>query len=170
MSRMYFPTPPTRRELLHALWFPALMAPFLFAYVRYRMLTWDLASANRRDGVDYSPEAWRLSGFVSVLFVFLAYPVMLAQYDEWLWEAHPHLTCALIAFWISMCGWVSVRHFQLQRRADEKLQRDLESLSRRSPLVPPAPAPLWLRLWGWGNGVASVLLLLGIARFLRTLR
>ncbi len=170
MSPMYFPPAPTRHELLHALWFPALMLPFLFVYVRYRMLTWDVASANRRDGVDYSPGAWRLSAFVSVLFVFLAYPVMLAEYDEWLWKVHPYLTCALIAFWISMLGWVGLRHFQLQRRADEKLHSDLESISRGSSSLPEAPAPHWLRLWGWGNGVACVLLLVGIARLLATLR
>jgi len=57
MSIMAFAPAPTRHELLHTLWFPALMAVFLFVYVRYRMLTWDVSSANRKDGVDYAPEA-----------------------------------------------------------------------------------------------------------------
>jgi hypothetical protein len=170
MQRMYFPPAPTRHELLRALWFPAVMGPFLWVYVRYRMLTWDVSAANRRDGVDYSPEAWRLSGYVSVLFVFLAYPVMIAEYDAWLWKVHPYLTCALIAFWLSLSGWVCVRHFQLQRGADEKLYKDLEAISHGSPPVPPIVTPRWLWAWGWGNGAAFVALLAGILNLLSSLR
>ena len=167
---MAFLLPPTRQELLHALWFPALMAPFLWVYVRYRMLTWDVSAANQRGGVDYSPEAWRLSGYVAVLFVFLAYPVMLSEYDEWLWKSHSQLTLALMGFWISLCGWVCVRHFQLQRRADEKLRQDLETISHGSAPVAPVFTPRWLRVWGWGNVAVLAALLVKIGVVLSSLR
>ena len=170
MPGMAFLLTPTRRELLHALWFPVLLAPILSVYVRYRMLTWDVSAANRRDGVDYSSEAWRLSGFVAVLFVFLAYPVMLSEYDEWLWKSHPRLTLALIGFWISLCGWVCVRHFQLQRRADEKLRQDLEMISHASAPVALVLTPRWLRVWGWGNLAVLAVLLIEIGAVLSSLR
>ncbi len=161
---------PTRHELLHALWFPVLMAPFLLVYVRFRMLTWDVGAANRRDGVDYSPEAWRLSGYVSLLFILIAYPVMLSDYDEWFWNVHPYLTLSLIAFWSSLCGWVGVRHFQLQGLADEKLQHDLEAISQGLPPIPLVVTPKWLRVWSWANGVALAALLVEIATMLSSLQ
>lgn len=39
MPLMAFLLTPTRQDLLHALWLPAVMGPFLWVYVRYRMLT-----------------------------------------------------------------------------------------------------------------------------------
>ena len=170
MPSMAFLLAPTRQQLLHALWFPAIMAPFLLVYVRYRMLTWDVSAANRRDGVDYSPEAWRLSGYVSVLFVLVAYPVTLAEYDSWFWNVHPQLTVAFIAFWISLCGWVVVRHFQLQGLSNEKLRQDLQSISLRSAPVPPVVTPRWLRAWGLGNAAVFAVLLAEIVNLLFSLR
>jgi hypothetical protein len=167
---MALPVAPTRQELLHALWLPAVMAPFLFVYVRYRMLTWDVSAANRRDGVDYSPEAWRLSGYVSVLFVLVAYPVMLAEYVEWFWKVHPQLALAFIAFWISLCGWVGVRHSQLQSLSNEKLLKDLEAISHGLPQIPPIAPSRWLQVWGLGNGVAFAVLLFGVMNLLSSLR
>jgi len=170
MLRMAIMLAPTRHELLHALWFPALMAPFLLVYVRYRMLTWDVSSANRRDGVDYSPEAWRLSGYVSALFLFIAYPLMLAKFDEWLWSAHPYLTSSFIAFWMSLCGWICVLYFQLRNRADEKLRRDLEAISHGLPSGTPGVTPQWLQVWGWGNGALLAALLVEISMILSSLQ
>jgi len=161
---------PTRQELLHALWFPALMAPFLLVFVRYRMLTWDVSFANRRDRVDYSPEAWRLSGYITTLFVFVAYPVTIAEYDAWLWSAHARLTIATIVFWISAAGWLVVRHFQLQSIADEKLLKDLKAISSRSPASPLTASPAWLQAWGWANAILFAMLLAGFMRLVRSLQ
>jgi hypothetical protein len=169
MPGMAFLLTPTRHDLFHALWFPALMGPFLWIYVRYRMLTWDVSAASRRDGVDYSPEAWRLSGYVAALFVLFAYPLMLSDYSEWLWKIHPQLTLAFIGFWISLCGWVCVRHFQLQWQADEKLRQDLETISREAVPVTPVFTPRWLRVWGWGNLVLLAALLVKIRTVLSSL-
>jgi len=161
---------PTHHELLVALRFPVLMAPILFFSIRFRMLTWDVSAANRRDGVDYSPEAWRLSGYVTLLFVLLAYPFALSDYREWLWEVHPQLSVACILFWLSFCGWVFVRHLQLRDQEDEKLLKDLESISRGGPATPAVVSPPWLKTWGWGNGIGLILLSVGIARLVGSLR
>jgi hypothetical protein len=170
MPRMAFLLAPTRHELLSALRFPLIAAPVLLVFIRCRMLIWDVSRANRRDGVDYSPEAWRLSVYVTVLFVLVAYPLTLSEYDEWFWEAHPQLTTAFIALWISSCGWICARHFELQRREDERLREELEAISHGSPPPSPAGAPWWIRLWGWGNGAALAFLSVGIAEVVRTLR
>jgi hypothetical protein len=167
---MAFLLTPTRHELLQALWSPALMTLFLLVYIRYRMLTWDVSSANRRDGVDYSPEAWRLSTYVSTLFLFLAYPVMLSKYDEWLWGVHRYLTLGFLAFWLSLCGWVCARYFDHQNRVNEKLMKDLESISRGSAPIPPTVPPQWLQVWGWANGTVLSALLVEIATVLWSLR
>ena len=170
MLRMAVLLTPTRHDLLQALWFPLLMGPILWIYVRYRMLTWDVSVANRRDGVDYSPEAWRLSGYVAALFMFLAYPVMLSKYDEWFWSFHPQLTLTFVTCWSSSCGWVCLRHFQLQRQADEKLRQDLETISHGSAPTAAVVSPRWLQIWGWGNLVVLAALLIKIALLLSSLR
>jgi hypothetical protein len=70
--------PPTRHDLLIALRFPVLAGPFLLVTLRYRFFGPHVWSARFRDGVDFNREAWRLSAYLTVLFVFVAYPVVLS--------------------------------------------------------------------------------------------
>jgi hypothetical protein len=160
----------TRHEFLTALRFPVLIAPFLLATVRYRFFGAQVISARLRDGVDYAPDAWRLSGYVTVLFVLIAYPAALYDHGDWLWSMHPRLSGAGITFWLSLCSWVGIGYFQHRAQEDEKLKKDLESISREVPSSPPAASLGWLRVWGWANAIGFGFLLVGIADLLKSLR
>ena len=83
--------PPTRHDLLIALRFPVLAGPFLLVTLRYRFFGPHVWSARFRDGVDFNREAWRLSAYLTVLFVLVAYPVVLSKHDDWLWSVHAQL-------------------------------------------------------------------------------
>src|ERR1700688_2056784 len=148
MMRMALLLAPTRLELLAALRFPAIMAPLLVVFIRYRFLWSYVASGNIE-----AAEAWRLSGYLTTVFVFVAYPVTLSKYDAWLLTTHSDLVVFFVLFWFSLAGWTLVRHFLLQRLADEKLQKDLESISSGLPQSPAVVSPTWVRTWGWANCV-----------------
>lgn len=122
-----------------------------------------------RDGVDYGPEAWRLSTYITFLIVMAAFPLSLARYSTWLWTEHGYLTlCAMLA-WISLGGWVVVRHFSAEKQASDQLGRELNSISRGLP--PPAVAgrPQWLVAWGWLNAVAIALVMITMMRIAASL-
>jgi hypothetical protein len=162
---MEFLLAPTRQELLAALRFPAIMAPFLLVFIRYRFL-WSYVASGSTDGA----EAWRLSGYLTALFVFVAYPISLSKYDDWFWTTHSELVLLFILFWLSLAGWTLVRHFLLQGLADEKLQKDLESISSGLPPRPAIVSPAWLRTWGWANCIGFVFLVALVGRVVGSLQ
>jgi len=133
-----------------------IMAPFLLFFIRYRFL-WSYVASRSTDGA----EAWRLSGYLTAIFVFVAYPITLSKYDDWFWETHSDLVVLFILFWFSLAGWTLIRHFLLQRLADEKLQNDLECISLGSPPPTPVVSPRWLRAWGWANCIGLALVVVG---------
>jgi len=156
---------PARQELLAALRFPLMMAPFLVLFIRYRFL-WPYVASESMEAV----EAWRLSGYLSAVFVLMAYPITLSKYDDWFWLEHSELVLFFIFFWLSLVGWTLVRHFLLQRLADEKLQKDLESISLGSPQPPAVVSPSWLRTWGWANCIGLVFLVGAVGRIVGSLQ
>ena len=99
-----------------------------------------------------------MSAYLTGVIVFIAYPVTLSRYDDWLWTTHSELVVFFILFWFSLAGWTLGRHFVLQGLADEKLQKDLESISNRLPPPPALISPVWLRTWGWANVIGFVFL------------
>jgi len=156
--------PPTRHDLLIALRFPVLAGPFLLVTLRYRFFGPHVWSARFRDGVDFNREAWRLSAYLTVLFVFVAYPVVLSKHDDWLWSVHAQLSTAFVVFWLSSAGWLAVRQIQLRNLADQKLFKDLAAISQGRPETPPFTTPVWLRAWAVANAIALGCRIAGICK------
>jgi hypothetical protein len=157
--------PPTRPELMASLRFPAIMAPFLLLFIRYRFLWSYVAAGSTKAG-----DAWRLSGCLTAIFVFVAYPITLSKYDAWLWTMHPWLVALFVLFWFSLAGWTLFRHFVMQNMANEKLQKDLAWISRGSPLSADPVSPIWLRTWGWANCFGLILLVVGAGMVVDSLK
>ncbi|MFZ0816025.1 MAG: hypothetical protein WAM78_10925 [Candidatus Sulfotelmatobacter sp.] len=111
-----------------------------------------------------------MSGSFTAVFVFVAYPLTLSKYDDWLWKAHSDLVVLFTLLWFSLTGWTLVRHFLLQRLADEKLQKDLESISSGLPQSSAPVSPTWLRTWGWANCIGLVFLGAGVGRIVGSLQ
>jgi hypothetical protein len=160
---------PSRHELIAAFEFPLLMAPVLLLSLRYRIFFWQRVSMNLRDQVDYSPELWRLSAYVTALFVAAAYPLSLARYRGWFWTEHRALLVSALFLWTSLCTWVLVRHFSVEKHADDQLHRELESISNGTGPISAGGSPRWLRIWGWSNCVILLLFLVAMLRVLLSL-
>lgn len=144
------------------------MAPITLLFLRYRIVFWQKVSMNIRDHVDYGSELWRLSGYITVLFVMAAYPLSLQRYFGWFWAEHSALALSLLLLWISLGLWILIRHQLFEKQADEQLRGELDSISTG---VKPSPRvlPQWLRTWGWANLVAFVLVLVVVLRLLLSL-
>lgn len=156
--------------MLAALRYPFIVAPLLLVFLRYRILGSHVLSARLPDGVDFDAEAWRLSGYLTALIVFVAYPAVLSDYDDWLWSAHTSMTVGFLAFWLSSAAWVVARHFQLKNLTDEKLFKDLAAISEGVPVTRGIRTPGWLRAWGVVNAVAFAGLIVASLLLVRTLR
>jgi hypothetical protein len=157
---------PSRHELIVALRFPLLLALTSPFFLRYRIFSREKISAIIRDRVDYGPEAWRLSVYITFLIVMAAYPLSLARYGSWLWAEHRGLTICALVGWFSVGAWIVIRHFSAEEQAGDQLRRELDSISRGVRPEPAAGCPKWLAAWGWLNAVALGLILVAIMRVL----
>jgi len=169
MRRLAFVPAPSRLELVNALRFPLVATPLFLLYLRYRFFAWQKYSINNKDHVDYAPEIWRLSAYITALFAAAACPLSLAKYGDWLWAEYQGLTIFTLFFWGSLCAWVLILHFALGKRADDRLRNELESISRGGTPKPTAGIPPWVEAWGWLNAAAFLLVLLLFGRVIMSL-